>query len=152
MNLIKDGISLRLDRQGQNPEITLHMLPLQGRGALNPSDIDLIEVLLFDRIKGNRTLCQAGHVDPALLDNIIADPRTRVGQAARQLQAAQDQEWGPKVYISLSDREIGRRSASQNEPLRRNLLNTWPGLAAKYKSKIEKVVEEIVHKHKNVFK
>lgn len=153
MSLVKDGISIRLKGQGQSPDTSLHIMPLQGRGALRASDIDLIEVLLFDRIKGNRSLYQLGHVDTALLDKAMANPRTRVGQAVRTLKAAQKQgEGGPKVYIALSEDEIGRRSASQDEALRRNLLSTWPGYGAKYKSKIEKIVEEIVKKHKLVFK
>lgn len=96
---------------------------------------------------------QLGHVDAVLLDRAMADPRTRLGQGVRLLRATQDQAEGArKIYISVSDNELGRRSASQDEALHRNLLKTWPSYAAKYKSKIEKVVEEIVRKHKTVFK
>lgn len=51
MSLVKDRISIRLQDQGQTQDTILHMLPLQGRGVLTLSDVDLVEILLSNASK-----------------------------------------------------------------------------------------------------
>lgn len=155
-NLIREAVSIRAVYDNTGPGDVLGMFAVSGKGSFSATDLDIMEALLFSRIRAQTRsqrrrarpprLCQIGRETGLDSSSTLA---SLTNQAMGHMDAGIPSEDGKHrrvLWVALDASLAGFKSISQDQNVVESLITSWETSDMKpaQRKRIEQAVDDMV--------